>query len=64
MLNQPDDKCRHCGGKLSAPKTIAEGPRTGQTKRICFKCGHTEYFGVQTGTLPPEYMERHRDELG
>jgi hypothetical protein len=64
MMQQDTSKCRHCGGKMTTPKPITEGPRKGQSKQICFKCGHTEYFGANTGGLPPEYVARHRDELG
>lgn len=37
------EKCRHCGGKMTEQKPVDSGPRLGQTKSICLKCGHTEY---------------------
>ena len=37
------EKCRHCGGKMTEQKRIDAGPRQGQMKSICLKCGHTEY---------------------
>ncbi len=37
------DNCRHCHGKMSAPKPVLDGPRMGQSKRFCTKCGHIEY---------------------
>ncbi len=49
---------------MTEPKPITEGVRAGQTKRICFKCGHTEYFGENAGGLPPEYIQRHPEEFG
>jgi hypothetical protein len=63
MLQKSEDQCRHCGGRLTAPKEIIEGPRAGQTRRSCFKCGHTEYFGVKPGTLPPEYLDRLQKDI-
>jgi hypothetical protein len=49
---------------MTVPRPVTTGPRTGQTKQVCFKCGHTEYYGASAGGLPPGYVERHRDELG
>jgi len=63
-MEEQERKCRHCGGKMTEPKPITEGVRAGQTKRICFKCGHTEYFGENAGGLPPEYIQRHPEEFG
>ena len=37
------EKCRHCSGKMTEQKPVTEGPRVGQLKSICLKCGHTEY---------------------
>ena len=37
------EKCRHCGGKMTDQKQVTSGPRMGQMKSICLKCGHTEY---------------------
>ena len=37
------EKCRHCGGKMTGQKPVDAGPRHGQMKSICLKCGHTEY---------------------
>ena len=37
------EKCRHCGGKMTEQKPVTTGPRMGQMKSICLKCGHTEY---------------------
>src|SRR4051812_771445 len=37
------EKCRHCGGKMTEQRSVVTGPRQGQMKSICLKCGHTEY---------------------
>jgi hypothetical protein len=37
------EKCRHCAGKMTEQKPVTSGPRMGQMKSICLKCGHTEY---------------------
>ena len=36
-------KCSHCRGNMSAPKPVTEGPRVGQTRTFCIKCGHIHY---------------------
>ena len=36
-------KCSHCRGNMSAPKPVTEGPRAGQMRIFCIKCGHIEY---------------------
>lgn len=56
-----DNQCRHCGGRMTEPKPVPAGLRAGQTRRICLKCGHTEYYGAPAGTLPPEYLARQAD---
>ena len=28
---------------MSAPKPVTEGPRAGQTRTFCIKCGHIQY---------------------
>ena len=40
---RPPRECRHCGGKMTDQKQVTSGPRMGQMKSICLKCGHTEY---------------------
>ena len=40
------EKCRHCGANMTQPKPVLEGPRKGQTRTICVKCGHIDYHGV------------------
>ena len=40
-------KCSHCRGDMSLPKPINDGPRSGQTRTICMKCGHIEYQSRQ-----------------
>ena len=39
------EKCRHCGSNMTEPKQVLEGPRKGQSRTICVKCGHIEYHG-------------------
>ena len=40
------EKCRHCGANMTEPKPVLEGPRKGQTRTICVKCGHIDYHGT------------------
>jgi rRNA maturation protein Nop10 len=40
------EKCSHCGGHLSDPKPVKDGPRKGQTQKICSKCGHIKYIAA------------------
>ena len=48
------DNCRHCRGKMSAPKAVLEGPRIGQYRIFCTKCGHIEYQRTNApGPLEP-----------
>lgn len=55
------ETCRHCGANMSEPKPVPEGPRKGQTRTICVRCGHMEYQGTSSATVarpmpspPPE----------
>lgn len=50
------EKCRHCRGNMSAPKPVTEGPRAGQTRTFCIKCGHIQYH-VAPLPRPPEEPE-------
>jgi hypothetical protein len=38
------EKCSHCNGHVSDPKPVPEGPRKGQMRTICTKCGHIHYL--------------------
>lgn len=68
MLNH-GEKCTHCGGLLSETKQVLDGPRRGQTQRVCTKCGHIKYMGAsaqpqaqaqiqQQAAAPPKEQER------
>ena len=50
------DNCRHCRGKMSAPKPVLDGPHIGQTRMICTKCGHIEYQR-SNADAPPHRVE-------
>jgi len=41
-------KCPHCGGNMSLPKPVTDGPKKGQTRIFCVKCGHLEFQPPQT----------------
>jgi ribosomal protein L37E len=56
------EKCRHCGGKMSAPKPVPEGPRAGQTRTFCTKCGHMEYHLPQPPPAEEAVQELPQDE--
>ena len=46
------EKCRHCRGNMSAPKPVTDGPRAGQTRTFCIKCGHIEYHPAPVAKEP------------
>lgn len=48
------EKCRHCGGNMSSPKPITEGPKKGGFRTICGKCGHIEYHLADAGSQPTQ----------
>ncbi len=50
-----EDTCRHCSGKMSPPKVVLDGPKKGQTRKYCLKCGHIE-FVAQTD---PANLQQH-----
>lgn len=37
------DKCARCGGKMTAPKPVQDGPHKGENKNFCLRCGHAFY---------------------
>jgi hypothetical protein len=45
-------KCRHCGGHMTQPKPVTEGPKKGQMRIACFKCGHIEYIAADVPQQP------------
>jgi hypothetical protein len=47
------DNCSHCRGKMSSPKPIVDGPRAGQLRVFCTKCGHIE-FRLEDGSPAPK----------
>ena len=47
-------KCSHCRGNMSASKPVTEGPRAGQTRTFCIKCGHIEYQAAPAARPPEE----------
>ncbi len=49
------EKCGLCRGNMSAPKPVTEGPRAGQTRTFCIKCGHIQYHAAPEP--PPQEPE-------
>jgi hypothetical protein len=47
------ERCRHCGGEMSAAKQVVDGPKKGQTRKYCLKCGHIEFL-AQPGSPPQQ----------
>jgi hypothetical protein len=41
---------------MTPPKPTADGPRKGQMRMACFKCGHIEYL-PQQGQQPPSQTQ-------
>ena len=39
---------------MSAPKPVTEGPRAGQTRTFCIKCGHLEFHAAPVAREPEE----------
>lgn len=37
---------------MSAPKPVIEGPKKGQMRRFCVKCGHMEYEPAKAAPEP------------
>lgn len=53
MINH-GHKCRHCDGKMSAPKPITDGPHKGKARIFCTNCGHIEHLAyVSTQQAQP-----------
>ena len=48
------ERCRHCGGNMSQPKLITDGPKRGGSRTICMKCGHIEYHAGQDMLSPSQ----------
>lgn len=54
MINH-GEKCRLCNGHMSEPKLVNEGPKKGQTRTICSKCGHIIYLqGPAQANVPQQ----------
>ncbi len=50
-------KCKMCNGKMTAPKPVLEGPKAGQMRTFCTKCGHIQYLAATDAPQPPPQPE-------
>jgi len=57
MINH-GEKCSHCNGHVSEPKPVPEGPRKGQMRTICTKCGHIHYLQSPAQAGSTQHQER------
>ena len=50
-MNNHNNNCMHCGARVGEPKPVRDGPRKGQTRTICTKCGHINFLPAGSGTI-------------
>jgi len=50
-MNNNENRCNHCGARVSEPKPINTGPRKGQTQTVCTKCGHSNCLPANPQTV-------------